>query len=73
MKNELARPGTAPLKPYQIFAVMKKEFTYYMGGICKSKAGSVLVSCVHDLPLDLSEPLIFFSRQTLYKEQDLIS
>ena len=44
-----------------------------MDGIGKSKAGSVLVSCVHDLPLDLSEPLIFFSRQTLYKEQDLIS
>ena len=44
-----------------------------MDGICKSKAGSVLVSCVDDLPLDLSEPLIFFSRQTLYKEQDLIS
>ena len=44
-----------------------------MDGICKSKAGSVLVSCVHDLPLDLSESLIFFSRQTLYKEQEIIS
>ena len=30
-KNELPRPGTAALKPYQIFAVMKKRIYLLYG------------------------------------------